>query len=210
MRRGPQSAGKVNKRLLLLRHARHAAADHHSFIGSTDIGLAEDCRPNAASVAELIQAYRPEACLCSPLKRCIETIGRIPSPEIEIHSDLREVDFGAWEGMTFEQVRQADPAALSRWASFDEEFAFPRGERLGDFFSRVRRMANLIASRPEQTILAVTHAGIIRAMICHFLGLHPRQYVLFNIEFGAMASIDLFGDKGVLSGLNCYRLKEDA
>ncbi len=210
MRRGPQGAGKVNKKLLLLRHARHAAADHHSLIGSTDIDLAEGCRPQAASVAAFIETCQPEVCLCSPLKRCIETIGRIPYPDIEIHSDLREVDFGEWEGMTFEQVRQTDPATLSRWANFDAEFAFPSGERLNDFFARVRRVADLMVSRPEKTILAVTHAGIIRALICHFLGLHPRQYVLFNIEFGSVASIDLFGDKGVLAGLNCHQLKGEA
>ena len=204
VRRGPQSAGKVNKQLLLLRHARHAAAENHTFIGSTDIELSEEGRRQAASMDAFLQPYHPERCFCSPLKRCIETIRTFAGLQVEISPDLREIDFGNWEGKTFDQIQEMDPEAVNQWSCFDPEFSFPGGERVSDFLVRIDHVATALASCPEKTILVVTHAGIIRALICHFLGLSPRQYLLFNIQFGSLAILELFGDKGVLAGLNCF------
>jgi len=200
---------KVNRQLLLLRHASHSESDTHCFWGSTDLGISESGCLEAASSAPLVQYHQPECCLCSPLRRCIETAERVSRIRIEINPDLREIDFGRWEGRTFSEIQQSDPSAVARWAEFDPDFAFPGGERLVDFSARVRRVADMLASRPEKSILAVTHAGIIRALICHFLGLHPRQYVLFRIGFASLTVLDLFGERGVLAGLNiCCRTEE--
>jgi alpha-ribazole phosphatase len=198
----------VKKRLLLLRHARHAASDHNCFFGSTDISLSEAGCLEAASIAPLVHAYQPERCFCSPLKRCVETIKPILGLPVALYPDLREIDFGNWEGMTFSQIHKSDPAAVDRWASYDPEFSFSGGERIADFLARVGCVADAFVSCPEKTILAVTHAGIIRALICHFLGLNPRQYLLFQIEFASLTILDLFDGNGVLVGLNQCCLKE--
>ena len=63
-------------------------------------------------------------------------------------------------------------------------------------------MARRLVRDEADTVLAVTHGGIVRAMICHILGLRPRNYVLFDVAHAACAVIDVFEDKGVLSGLN--------
>jgi len=192
----------VKKRLLLLRHARHAASTHRQFLGSTDISLSEQGHREAAAIVPLINAHRPDRCFCSPLKRCLETVKPLTTLQFEIDSDLRETDFGKWEGLTFDQIQQADPAAVDRWAEYDPQFAFPGGEQIGDFLRRVRKVADALASCEEKTILAATHAGIIRALICHFLCLHPRHYLLFEIEYASLTILDLFEGKGVLKGLN--------
>lgn len=202
-------APRVKKRLLLLRHARHAAGIHHQFLGSTDIGLSERGRLEAASIALLTNTYQPDRCFCSPLKRCIETIGPFSKLHLEINPDLREIDFGNWEGMTFDQIRDADPSSVDRWAHFDPDFAFPGGERIGDFLKRIRLVAGTLAACEGKTVLAVTHGGVIRALICHFLGLHPQQYLLFEIGYASLTTLDLFDEKGVLTGLNHYSRMED-
>jgi len=68
--------------------------------------------------------------------------------------------------------------------------------------ARVRRSARRLSEDPAEAVLVVTHGGIIRAMICHFLGLRPRQYVLFHIAHAACTVIDLYDGHGVLGGLN--------
>jgi broad specificity phosphatase PhoE len=196
------SASEVEKRLLLLRHASHAASHQPRFWGSSDIGLTEHGLLEAASLAPLIRSYNPERCFCSPLKRCIETIRPIASLPVEINPDLREIDFGRWEGMTFAEIEQSDPEAVHQWATYDPGFSFPGGERISDFLTRVRAAAKSFVSCSEKTVLAVTHAGIIRALICHFLDLDPRQYCLFDIHFASLTVLDLFDGKGVLTGLN--------
>ncbi len=192
----------MKKRLLFLRHARHAASDRGLFIGSTDISLSEAGCLEADSIAPLIHVHLPERCFCSPIKRCIETAKKVSVLPIEFDPNLREIDFGDWEGMTFSQIQQADQVAVDHWAKYDPEFSFPGGERLADFLARVRHVADALASCTGKTILVVTHAGIIRALICHFLGLDPRNYLLFHIDFASLTILDLFDGNGVLIGLN--------
>lgn len=163
----------------------------------------------AMSIAPLVKARRPECCLCSPLMRCIQTAECISGLPPEINPDLREIDFGLWEGLTFDEIQKRDPAAVNQWDAFDPDFSFPEGERPVDFAARVQRLADTLVSRREETILAITHSGVIRALICYFLGLHPRQYVLFNVDFASLAILDLFGDRGILAGFNIRRDAEE-
>jgi alpha-ribazole phosphatase len=202
-----KGAGEVTKKLLLLRHARHAAAESRKFYGSTDIGLSEYGQLQATAIASFLQPYHPDQCFCSPLKRCRETVQPLSGFPIEILPDLREVNFGLWEEKTFEEIQSLNPVAVNQWAEFDPFFAFPGGERLDDYLSRIGRVASFLTSVSEKTLLVVTHAGVIRSLICHFLGLNPRDYILFNVDYGSLTILEIFKDKGVLIGLNypCFQ-----
>lgn len=192
-------------RLLLVRHADIAPQYAGQYVGSTDVPAEPHGLQQARQVAELVQATRPGRCFCSPLLRARQTaelICDLTGLEIRVDEDIREVDFGQWEGRKFEQIAADDPEAVDRWADFSEAFTFPGGESVGDFLTRIRRAARRFATDPAEVVLAVTHAGVIRGMICHFLGLHPRHYLLFNVRHAACTTIDLYGGKGVLSGLN--------
>ena len=68
--------------------------------------------------------------------------------------------------------------------------------------SRRACAADRLASRAADVVLAVTHGGVIRSMICHLLGLEARHYILFNVHCGACVTIDLYDGKGVLAGLD--------
>ncbi len=118
--------------------------------------------------------------------------------KIEIDPALREIDFGRWENCRFEDLKVAEPALVDRWAAFEFDFAFPGGESLRGFLDRVAAAADRMAHDPADTVLAVTHGGAIRAIICHLLGLDPRNYVLFEVEYAAAVVLHLFDGRGVL------------
>jgi alpha-ribazole phosphatase len=187
----------------------HAAVESRGFYGSTDIRLSDRGQLQAAAIVSAIHEYHPERYFCSPLQRCLETIQPVADLPIEILPDLREVNFGSWEGKTFEEIQAVDPVVVDRWAEFDPAFAFPGGECLGDFLERIRSVGSFMASVPEQTVLAVTHAGVIRSLICYYLGLSPRNYVLFNVDYCSLTIVEIFKDKGVLLGLNYHCSKEN-
>jgi broad specificity phosphatase PhoE len=134
----------------------------------------------------------------------------VPGMPIHFDEDLREIDFGRCEERSFEEVAAENPGLVSRWTAFEPDFAFPGGERLGDFLHRVRATADRMARQDADTILSVTHGGVIRAMICYLLGLEPRQYVLFDVGYAAMAVIELHDGKGVLTALESAEVPEDA
>lgn len=159
----------------------------------------------ARGLAKLVRSKGPGRCFCSPLVRASQTaevIGNSTGLRVEVDKDLREIDFGQWEGKTFGQIAAEDPEAIDRWAEFSEEFAFPGGESVGGFLTRIRRAAHHLEEDPADVVVAVTHAGVIRGMICHLLGLPSRHYLLFDVRHAACTTIDLADGKGVLSGLN--------
>jgi alpha-ribazole phosphatase len=193
------------RRLMLIRHAVPSGGGSDRLLGSTDLPLGPEGIAQANALASLIRMRRPAACHCSPLLRARQTadclITQTPLP-IRIDEDLREIDFGLWEGRTFDEIAVEDPAAVARWAEFDEDFVFPEGESVAGLLTRVRRVADRLVCDEADCVMAITHGGVIRAMICHLLRLHPRQYVLFDVRCAACTTIDLFDGQGVLSGLN--------
>ena len=189
-------------RLLLLRHARIAARYVGRMIGSTDLPLDPAGEEQARTMAARLKRWAPQACYCSPMQRCRQTASAVvPELPPQVDADLREIDFGAWETRTFAEVAGDNPALVDRWARFSPDFAFPGGESVGGFVCRVRSAAQRLVEAEAPTVLAVTHGGIVRTMLCHLLGLEPRHYVAFDVPYCGLAVIDLLDGKGVLAAL---------
>jgi alpha-ribazole phosphatase len=194
------------KKLLLARHCETGPDYFGRFVGSSDIGLGPMAPEQAARLAETIEAYGPEAVYCSPLKRARRTVELVEEhtelPEVVVDSDLKEIDFGRWEGLSFGEIAIRDTELVNRWALWDPDFAFPEGEAVSDFLQRVQKVADRLASLDEKTILVVAHGGVVRAMLCHYLRLPPEHYLLFDIKPAQLTVIDVFQEGGVLTGLN--------
>ena len=189
-------------RLLLLRHARIAARYVGRLIGASDLPLDPAGEAQARSVAQRVRRWAPQACYCSPLERCRQTASAAaPDLPPQMDMDLREIDFGEWERRTFAEAAGDNPSLVDRWAAFSPEFAFPGGESLRGFLSRVQSAAQRLAQAEALTVLAVTHGGVVRTMLCHLLGLEARHYLAFDVPYAALAVIDLFDGKGVLAAL---------
>ena len=196
------------KSVILIRHGDLGEACRGLYIGRTDVPLSEGGKRQAAALAGELRRLNGAHFLCSPLLRTRETaemaLGAVDACDID--PDLREIDFGRWEEMGFAEIAAADPAAVERWAALDEDFAFPGGESLGGFSKRIGAVAGRIAVDPAGTVVAFTHGGVIRYLICHFLGLEDRNYLLFDVKPGSLCELSLDGGKGVLVRLNdrCY------
>ncbi len=194
------------ERLILIRHGDLGDRCRGRYIGRTDAPLSAEGRCQAAALAGPLARRLPNgtSILVSPLHRTCETaeiaLGR--GANIAVDSDLREIDFGRWEGMGFAEILAADPAAVDRWAALTEDFAFPEGEGIGNFRKRIGVAGERIAANPAGTTVAFTHGGVIRFLICHFLGLPDRAHLLFDVQPASISEIRIDGGKGVLTLLN--------
>jgi len=200
------------KTLLLVRHGRIEERFEGRFLGSTDIPLAADSACKIKALARNLSTQKPSRCICSPLNRARQTaeiLAEAMSVTIEVDPDLREVDFGRWEGLTFEEIVASEPRMVDRWASWENGFAFPEGESLCHFFDRVRKATDRIVTDSPSTVLVVSHGGVTRAIICHLLGLTDRQHVLFDIKHAALTTIELNEGRGVLTELNVFSYPGD-
>ena len=194
------------KRLLLARHAETGPDYYGRFVGVSDIGLGPEAPAQAERLASIIAAYQPSITFCSPLRRAQLTAGMVnsatPLGDIVTDPELREVDFGRWEGLTFAEIVEGDAELVKRWAVWSPDFAFPDGELTGDFLKRVQAAGDKFADRDEETVLAVAHGGVVRALICHFLKLPASNYLLFDVKPARLTVIDYFPEGGILTGFN--------
>jgi alpha-ribazole phosphatase len=194
----------MTKRLILVRHGDLGERYRGRYIGRTDAPLAEEGRRQAAALAGELGRLEGAHFLCSPLLRARQTarIALGDEAAFTIDDDLREIDFGRWEAMSFAEIAAADPAAVERWTALEDDFIFPGGESIGSFRGRTEALAGRIAADPAGTVVAISHGGVIRLLICHFLGLEYRRYLLFDVRPGSFSEISIDGRKGILTRLN--------
>lgn len=190
--------------LILIRHGDLGDRCRGRYIGRTDPPLSSEGRRQAEALAGPAARLNGAHFLASPLRRTRETaeIALGTHGRFEIVENLREIDFGRWEGMSFAEIAAADPAAVDRWAALDDAFAFPEGEGIKAFQERIRAAAERIAADPAGTIVVFAHGGVIRFLICHFLGLPDRHHLLFDIRPASISEIRIDGGCGVLTRLN--------
>ena len=150
------------RQILLIRHCGVPGEDRGRYIGSTDVPLSEAGRAAARNLAPQLASFAPETIVSSPLRRAVETAElAAPGREIRFDPRLTEIDFGAWEALTFAEIEQrAAPEELRCWSESPGEMRFPGGESFPAFRRRVdAAFAELLAGTAGEIVAVVTHGG---------------------------------------------------
>lgn len=192
------------RRLILVRHGQVEERFAGRFVGSTEATLSPAGLRQAEQLASYVAGKRPGACFSSPMQRCVATARAAVaglSLSVEVDADLREADFGEWEGLAFAEIAGKDAAAVDRWARFEPGFRFPGGESIADFTGRVAAAAERLSAAAPETVVAFTHGGVIRFMLCSLLRLDPRSYAAFEIKPAGVVELALFEGGALLQFL---------
>ncbi len=193
------------KKVVLIRHGILDIEYQGRFMGKTDVGLSVIGQKQATALAGPFGKLKDAHFIVSPLQRARETARlalAASGQPFKTDLDLREIDFGLWEQKTFEQINIMDSAGVERWSNFDHDFVFPGGEAIQSFIARIHTVAQRIAQDPAETVAAITHGGIIRFLICHYLGLNMRNYLLFDVQPASLSVITLYNEQGILNSFN--------
>ncbi len=198
------------KRITLIRHASVAENREHRFVGRTDAELSDDGRQEAQRLSALLDNQEFDRVWCSPLRRTRETLEtissqRVPAEELpatEFLDELREIDFGAWEGRTFDELTRDASDQVDQWHTLGESFVFPEGEAVADFRRRVDRVIERIAGEDADSFLLVTHGGVIRHLICRYLDYAMNRSLTFQVLPASLTTLELYGEDAMLTALN--------
>ena len=141
----------------------------------SDPALSPTGRQQADAVATLLESVPLSAAFCSPLVRARETAQMIVrSHDISVSAveALTEVDVGAWEGWTWDEVAAKDPESLSRFQQNPDRFGYRDGEDLGQVSRRVLpAFQDLLTRHTGRTILVVAHNVVNRVFLADLLGM---------------------------------------
>ncbi|MFF9284701.1 bifunctional RNase H/acid phosphatase [Streptomyces griseosporeus] len=175
---------------VLLRHGETPLTPQKRFSGSggTDPSLSDIGREQAERVAvALARRGTIQHIVSSPLARTRETAGIVAARlglEVTVEDGLRETDFGAWEGLTFGEVRERYPDDLNAWLASPEAAPTGGGESFAQTATRIAAARDkLVAAHAGRTVLLVTHVTPIKTLVRLALGAPPES--LFRMELSA-------------------------
>jgi ribonuclease H / adenosylcobalamin/alpha-ribazole phosphatase len=186
---------------VLLRHGETPLTPEKRFSGSggSDPELSDTGRRQADSAADSLAARDTvQAVVSSPLRRCRETADAVATRlglDVRVDEGLRETDFGAWEGLTFAEVRERYPEDLEKWlASPDAE---PTGG--GESFAAVTRRVSLardklLARYPGRTVLVVTHVTPVKTLARLALGAPPESLFRMELSAASLTAVAFYAD----------------
>lgn len=163
--------------------------------GHADAELSERGRQQMHRLAERLAGCKFAAVYASDLGRAVQSADLIVEGRgvsVETDSDLRELSYGAWEGLTQEEAEALAPADYAaRMAMDGDAFAAPGGETRRELFSRVRAFYERTAARHSSSgsILVVAHTGSIRALLICILGLPDDCFWRFRVDHGSLSIV---------------------
>lgn len=168
--------------------------------------LNETGRQQAAALARRLAGEEVHAIYASDLRRAWETaaiIGAACGQPVHPEPRLREIDFGAWEGLRYDEIQAQYAQHLAAWLDDPMNIAIPDGGTLADIVTRIKSLLSEVTStHPEETVLLVAHGGSLQVLLSLALGLAPQARWQFRLDAGSLSELYL-SDKGtVLARLN--------
>ena len=165
----------MSLRLLLLRHGETAWNRERRYQGWTDTPLSAEGLVQAEAAARELKEHTFAAVYASPLQRARDTAAAIAAPhglEVETDPAFRELGFGRWEGLTFDEARARDSGLCEGWANTPHLVSPPEGESLVQARDRVLAgLERLRAGHQDETVCLVAHGIPVRILILEALGL---------------------------------------
>ncbi|MFF0286126.1 bifunctional RNase H/acid phosphatase [Streptomyces sp. NPDC005262] len=186
---------------VLLRHGETALTPEKRFSGSggSDPELSAAGRNQAERVAESLAARGTiQEIISSPLRRCRETaaaVGARLGLPVQIEDGLRETDFGAWEGLTFAEVRERYGPDLDAWLASTRTPPTGGGESFAEVARRVSATRDRLTTRHAgRTVLLVTHVTPIKTLARLALGAPPESLFRMELSAASLSAVAYYAD----------------
>lgn len=169
----------MSRQLILWRHGRTKWNATGRVQGQTDVPLDDVGMSQAAAAAARLASLRPDRIVSSDLSRAYVTaqaLATFADLEVEVDARLREMNFGAREGMTMPEAKAAFPDQMRRWLA-GEDIRMDGAETYADTAARVSGAIRdaVDAMGEQETVVLVAHGAALRVGACEFLGL-PQEH----------------------------------
>lgn len=226
----------MSTRLYLIRHGETEDAHPKRYKGTIDVPLSrkgieqikrvsqylfhQGSELNTIESLNNVEQQELSAVYCSDLDRAVKSAEVIAQPfgiQPVIVKDLRERNFGKWEGMSFDEIKIKYPEEFQAWAENPLENSPIRGETTRQVRDRaVRAIEGILSNHRNDkkrilnsspplnrvNIAVVSHGGIIRILICYFLGIPLENIFRIEQDFGGLNVIEFSGLSPTVKQLN--------
>lgn len=162
--------------------ARHGETDWNVgevFRGRLDVELNKTGLTQAEALGQHLANFNMEAVYSSPLKRALDTARSVAAHhalEVSVARDLADFNYGAWQGLTHQEVKETYTELYHRWLAEPHLVTMPDGESLDDVAARARQVVENVVDSHEGAVVLVSHRVVNKVLICSLLGLDNSHF----------------------------------
>ncbi|MFF7635167.1 histidine phosphatase family protein [Kitasatospora sp. NPDC008050] len=195
--------------LLLIRHGETEWSRAGRHTGTTDVALTHCGRAQAQALGGALAAYRPALVLVSPLQRAVQTAVQAGLSDLRSTSDLREWDYGGYEGVSTAEIHRRRPG----WDLWQDGVVPGGHEHPGESLAQVAERCDRVLARiapflgdagpPDSgDVVLVSHGHLLRVLTARYLGLAADHGAHFALDNAAVCRLGTEHDRPVIRGWN--------
>ena len=185
----------MRAKIILTRHGHVEGIEPRRFRGRADVPLTplgvEQAKQTAIKISG---AWRPLVVYTSPMARCVSTgalIAEACKAPAKVLPELNDLDCGAWQWKTYEEIANEFPEAYAAWRDTPHLFRFPQGESLQELVARAADILRLVLEQHrDETVVLVGHDSIDRALLTQVLDQPLSAYWRIVLEPCGLSEID--------------------
>lgn len=189
-----------------IRHGQTIWNHSGRYQGITDVELSEKGKAQASRLVDYFAEIHLDAIYSSDLIRAIGTaapLAQSKNMEINQREGLREINFGDWEGLTYDEINARWPGAIEHMYNSVTTVKIQNGQSFMDVQKASAKVLDeIIKKYPDGSVAIVSHGGTIRCMICHLLGLHLDWAWNLKQDNGNVTIVHYYGERNLLALLN--------
>lgn len=194
-------------RVFLVRHGETNWNATFRFQGQSDIELTKQGKEQALKLSRILESENISAVYCSDLSRAFKTaeiLAKFHGLKIKKIPELREINFGIWEGLTYDEIQANYGDLYKEWRSNTLKVRIPKGESLEEVANRsIKAISQLVKEHDGEKIIVVTHGGVIRCILASVLRMDLNHFWRLRLDNTSVSIVDfLDNDREMVVQLN--------
>lgn len=193
-------------KLILVRHALTVDNQKSRLSGHIDSSISEEGREQIDKITNYLKDFDIDKIYTTTSSRTKDTVKKLSelkSIEIIEKESLKEISFGDFERLTFDEIKDKYPKEFQDMIEKGYEYKYPNGESLIDSYNRVCiELDNIISNNDDRTILICSHGGTIRNIITYLISNSYKYHWNFKIDNGSVTILEVQDGFTVITAMN--------
>ena len=193
-------------KLILVRHALTVDNQKSRLSGHIDSSISEEGKEQIDKITNYLKDFDIDKIYTTTSSRTKDTVKKLSelkSIEIIEKESLKEISFGDFERLTFDEIKDKYPKEFQDMIEKGYEYKYPNGESLIDSYNRVCiELDNIISNNDDRTILICSHGGTIRNIITYLISNSYKYHWNFKIDNGSVTILEIQNGFTVITAMN--------
>jgi alpha-ribazole phosphatase len=176
------------KTIIFIRHGETDSVKNNKLCGRTDIPLNFNGINQSNKLLDFLYKIEPDIIYSSPLTRARQTAEIISNhfnKSFIISDDLKEIDFGDWEGCSFSELESSNKTDYKKYLNNPGSFTPKNGESINSLIGRSQKFIDILLKNDQKTTYIVTHGGPIKASLINFMNMPIDKFWNVQIPHGS-------------------------